>query len=170
MAPILTERSFDLITHSATQTLAVGEKLGQLLRAGDIICLQGELGSGKTCLTQGIGAGMRVSGTIHSPTFVFVSEHASVQAGPSLYHVDLYRISDYSEVYSLGLEDYMYGDGVTVIEWAERAYEILPPNRLWVTLSYTDFTKRTLIIEASGTRYLEMLLALKSILFGPRKP
>lgn len=170
MAPILTERSFDLITHSATQTFSVGERLGQLIRAGDIICLQGELGSGKTCLTQGIGTGMHVSGAINSPTFVFVSEHAPIQVGPSLYHVDLYRISDYSEVYSLGLEDYMYGDGVTVIEWAERAIEILPPNRLWVSLSYTDYTKRTLIFEASGARYLELLKMLREALFGPHRP
>lgn len=169
MAPILTERSFDLITHSAAQTLAVGEKLGQLLRPGDIVCLQGKLGTGKTCLTQGIGLGMHVSGTIHSPTFVFVNEHASLHSGPSLYHVDLYRISDYSEVFSLGLEDYMYGDGVTVIEWAERAIEVLPANRLWIALSYTDFTKRTLIIEATGERYMEVLTALRTCLFGPRK-
>jgi len=164
--PVRTERSFDIVTHSPEQTFAVGQKLGSLLRPGDVICLQGELGSGKTCLTQGIGAGMHVQGTINSPTFVFVNEHAPANDGPYLYHVDLYRIGDYSEVYSLGLEDYMYGDGVTVIEWAERAIEILPPYRLWVLLKHVSYTERLLLFEASGPRYVEILRALEQLLFA----
>lgn len=168
--PTRTERSFDIITHSPSETFAVGQALGSLLRPGDIICLQGELGSGKTCLTQGIGAGMHVQGTINSPTFVFVNEHAPANDGPYLYHVDLYRISDSSEVYSLGLEDYMYGDGVTVIEWAERAIEILPPCRLWILLKYMGYTERQLLFEASGARYSEILQALEALLCGAEGP
>lgn len=166
--PIRTEHSFDIVTHSPTETFAVGQALGALLRPGDIICLQGELGSGKTCLTQGIGAGMHVRGTINSPTFVFVNEHAPANDGPYLYHVDLYRISDFSEICSLGLEDYLYGDGVTVIEWAERAIDILPPCRLWILLKHMGYTERLLFFEASGPRYLEILRALETLLCGPK--
>jgi tRNA threonylcarbamoyladenosine biosynthesis protein TsaE len=167
LTPNATDGTFDLITHNPAHTHTVGKALGGLLQAGDVVCLQGNLGSGKTCLTQGIGAGMHVSGTINSPTFVFVCEHPPLRSGPYLYHADLYRISDVSEVFSLGLEDYMYGDGVTVIEWADRALEALPPQRLWVTLTYTDETERTMRFEAAGARYLDLLAAFKGLLSGP---
>jgi tRNA threonylcarbamoyladenosine biosynthesis protein TsaE len=166
LTPILTEHAFDIITHSAAQTFALGKRLGRLLQPGDVICLEGDLGSGKTCLTQGIGAGMQVLGTINSPTFVYINEHACRHAELYLYHVDLYRIRDFSEAFALGLEDYMYDDGVTVIEWAERASEILPQERLWISLSYIEFTKRSLIFEAAGERYIAVLQALKEDLFG----
>jgi tRNA threonylcarbamoyladenosine biosynthesis protein TsaE len=166
LTPILTENAFDIITHSAAQTFALGKRLGRLLQAGDIVCLEGDLGSGKTCLTQGIGAGMQVLGTINSPTFVYINEHATRDSEIYLYHVDLYRIRDFTDAFALGLEDYMYDDGVTVIEWAERASEILPQERLWVSLTYIEFTKRSLVFEASGERYTALLRALKEDIFG----
>ncbi len=168
MSPILTERTFDIITHSSAQTFRVGEHLGHLVQPGDVICLQGELGSGKTCLTQGIGAGLHMPGPISSPTFVFINEYQPSQPGPYLYHVDLYRIEDPIEAVALGLEDYMYGDGVTVIEWAERAREVMPAERLWVTLSFLDYTKRCLLFEAVGDRYEKMLSLLRAE-FYPRR-
>ena len=166
MNPILTEHAFDAVTHSPAQTYAVGERLGQLLRAGDVVCLQGDLGTGKTCLTQGIGAGLQVVGVINSPTFVFVNEYPPAHRGPYLYHVDLYRVADYLDVISLGLEDYLYGDGVTVVEWADRAREIMPRERLWITLIYTDHMKRTLIFDAVGDHYVEIVSALKEGIYG----
>ena len=166
MTPILTERSFDVISHSASQTFRIGECLGGMLQSGDVICLQGNLGMGKTCFTQGIGRGLAVEGVINSPTFVYISEHAPSRSGPYLYHVDLYRIQDYTDAFALGLEEYMYGDGVTVIEWAERAQEIIPSERLWVTLDYLDYTKRSLIFEATGDRYLALLKKLRTAVFG----
>ena len=169
MTPILTDHSFDIISHSPAQTLRIGERLGRLLRAGDVVCLQGELGTGKTCLTQGIGAGLGVGGTISSPTFVFIEEHGSLATGPFLYHVDLYRLDDASAILALGIEDYLYSDGVTVVEWAERAREIMPRERLWITLSYLEYTKRTLLFEAVGARYMELLASLRAELFA-RKP
>jgi len=138
------------------------------LRAGDVICLQGELGTGKTCLTQGIGAGLNVTGVINSPTFVFVNEYRPASPGPCLYHIDLYRISDRIEILSLGLEDYIYGNGVTVIEWADRAREVIPHDRLWVTLDYTDHMKRSLVFEATGERYREIVEALRHDVYGGR--
>ena len=169
MSPILTGQSFDIITHSPDQTFRVGERLGHLLKPGDVVCLQGNLGSGKTCLTQGIGAGLEVSGVISSPTFVYVSEHAPAGCGPYLYHVDLYRIKDYWDALASFFEPYMYGDGVTVIEWADSAMEIMPDERLWVTLTYLDYTKRTLLFEAKGGHHVETLSALKEELYGRKK-
>jgi len=169
LAPILKDHSFDIVTHSPTQTLQIGERLGRLLQPGDVVCLQGDLGTGKTCLTQGIGAGLRVEGTISSPTFVFVNEHPPLHTGPYLYHVDLYRIEDMTAVFGLGLEDYMYGDGVTVIEWAERAREMVPREHLWIMLGYLDYAKRTLLFQATGEHYVQMLVELRNELF-PRKP
>jgi len=169
VSPILTDRSFDIITHSPEQTHRIGERLGSLLKPGDVVCLEGNLGSGKTCLTQGIGAGMKVSGIITSPTFVYVNEHAPVDSGPWLYHVDLYRIRDHGDALAFGLEDYVYGDGVTVIEWAEYATEIMPDERLWVTLTYLDYTKRSLLFEAQGEHYMEIMLVLKNELYRRTK-
>jgi tRNA threonylcarbamoyladenosine biosynthesis protein TsaE len=149
-----------LETDNPDATRAIGRCLGQLLEPGDVICLQGDLGSGKTCFTQGIGAGMGVAEVINSPTFVFVNEHAPLNAGPYLYHVDLYRMCDLNEVLSLGLEDYMYGDGVTVIEWADRASEMMPAQGLWVHLAYRDFTVRRLTLHGAGQRSAALLQAL----------
>ncbi|MHB1294270.1 MAG: tRNA (adenosine(37)-N6)-threonylcarbamoyltransferase complex ATPase subunit type 1 TsaE [Anaerolineae bacterium] len=161
---MLTAQSFEIVTHSPEHTYRVGEALGRLLRSGDVVCLQGDLGSGKTCLTQGIGGGLCVAGTISSPTFVFIAEHQPCRNGPYLYHVDLYRIDDPAEVLSLGLEDYMYSNGVTVIEWAERALDFIPLERLWVTLSYIDDTRRSLRFEAQGPRYARLVAALEAAL------
>ncbi|MFH1086062.1 MAG: tRNA (adenosine(37)-N6)-threonylcarbamoyltransferase complex ATPase subunit type 1 TsaE [Chloroflexota bacterium] len=169
MSPVLTEHSFDIVTHSAAQTFRVGERLGRLTLPGDVICLNGDLGAGKTCLTQGIGAGLRVQGTITSPTFVYINEHVADDAQTYLYHVDLYRIRDYADAFALGLEDYIYDDGVTVIEWADRAIEIMPPDRLWISLTFVEYTKRTLLFEASGERYVQLLRALKEDLFGHKR-
>jgi tRNA threonylcarbamoyladenosine biosynthesis protein TsaE len=107
-------------------------------------------------------------GPISSPTFVFINEYQPSQPGPYLYHVDLYRVKYPIEAVALGLEDYMYGDGVTVIEWAERARDIMPVERLWVTLSFLDYAKRSLLFEATGDRYLKMLALLRTELY-PRK-
>jgi tRNA threonylcarbamoyladenosine biosynthesis protein TsaE len=168
VSPILTAHAFDAVSHSPAQTFAIGERLGKLLGPGDVVCLQGELGTGKTCLTQGIGAGLGVAGIINSPTFVFANEYPSSSGGPYLYHIDLYRVSSFAEVLGLGLEDYIYGDGVTVIEWADRAVEVLPPERLWVTLDYTDHMKRTLIFEAIGDHYNDIVDSLKRAVYGER--
>jgi tRNA threonylcarbamoyladenosine biosynthesis protein TsaE len=168
VTPILTAGAFDIITHSASQTFHLGERLGHLLQAGDVLCMQGDLGSGKTCLTQGIAVGLGVSGTVSSPTFVLINEYPPRDKGPCLYHVDLYRIESSAEAFALGLEDYIYDEGVTVIEWAERAKDIMPAERLWISLCYMDYSKRSLLFEAAGQRYQELLAALKAEL-SPRK-
>lgn len=154
---------YQIITRSPEETKLVGEMLGRLLGNGSVVCLRGELGSGKTCLTQGIGQGMNVCGAIHSPTFVFINEHPPKSSGPCLYHVDLYRVQDLADVLALGLEEYMYGNGVTVIEWADKAGELLPAERLWVTLSHLNDHCRRLKFEAQGSAYLATLLSLREM-------
>jgi len=166
VSPILTKGTIDVITHSAKQTQALGQRLGGLLRPGDVVCLQGELGSGKTCFAKGIGAGLGVESVVHSPTFVLINEHAVPTLGARLYHVALYRLSGCQEALAMGLEDLFYGDGIVVIEWAERVDEILPPSRLWVQFTYLDDTKRSLHVSADGERLRHVVDALQAQLTG----
>ncbi len=115
---------------SVERTRHLGALLGGLLAPGDVLLLQGELGAGKTALTQGIGAGMGIHGVINSPTFTILKAYAG---SLTLYHFDLYRIEDPEEVYSLGFEDYFSGDGVCVVEWAERGESAATAAAPWPT-------------------------------------
>jgi tRNA threonylcarbamoyladenosine biosynthesis protein TsaE len=166
LTPILTNDSLDFISNSAEQTRRVGERLGRLLHSGDLICLEGDLGAGKTCLTQGIGRGLRVGSAITSPTFIIVNEYQLPERSYKLYHVDLYRLETAAEAQATGLEELFFGDGICVIEWAERVREILPADRLWVTLRYVDETKRGLQFEAHGERFHELLDRFRQDTFG----
>jgi len=112
------------------ETRNLGERLGKELRRGDIVLLSGELGAGKTCLTQGIGRGLLCSAQVNSPSFVLMNEYAGRE---TLYHVDLYRIEDVEELDELGLWDYAE-KGVLVIEWPERGAELIPGDGLVVEL------------------------------------
>jgi len=151
-----------LISHSAIHTRRIGECLGRLLEHGDVICLEGNLGTGKTCLTQGIGRGLGVTSAVTSPTFVIIGEYPLPAHGRRLYHIDLYRVHTNAETRALGLTEYLYGDGICVIEWAEQAMDILPAHRLWITLRHLGDTKRKLGFHASGKRYTDLLQR-----FGP---
>ena len=165
--PILDRHTLDLISHSPAQTRRFGERLGGLLQAGDLICLEGGLGTGKTCLTQGIGRGMGVAEPITSPSFTLIAEYRPPAPAPVLYHVDLYRLQTaVEEARAMGLEDYLLGDGVCVIEWAERAEPILPKERLWVALRYVDQSKRGLMMRATGARYDELVQQFRLSAFG----
>jgi tRNA threonylcarbamoyladenosine biosynthesis protein TsaE len=165
--PILDEHTLDLISHSPAQTRRFGARLSALLQAGDLICLEGGLGTGKTCLVQGIGQGMGVVEPITSPSFTLIAEYRPPAPVPVLYHVDLYRLHvPVEEARALGLEDYMLGDGVCVIEWAERAEQILPEERLWIVLRYVDQSKRGFLIRATGARYDDLLRRFRMSAFG----
>jgi tRNA threonylcarbamoyladenosine biosynthesis protein TsaE len=166
VTPILTENSLDFISHSAEQTRRVGERLGRLLHSGDVVCLEGDLGAGKTCLTQGIGRGLGVSAAITSPTFIIVNQYQLPERGRTLYHVDLYRVETAAEAQATGLEELFFGDGICVIEWAERVREILPLDRLWVILRHVDETKRELRFEAQGERFHALLDRFRQDAFG----
>jgi tRNA threonylcarbamoyladenosine biosynthesis protein TsaE len=128
------ERSVELSTASEEETRRVGERLGRALRQGDIVLLSGDLGTGKTCLTQGIGRGLECNGQVNSPSFVLMNEY---DGRAKLFHVDLYRIEDVEELDDLGLWDYAER-GVLVIEWPERGADLLPGDGLVVELRYGD--------------------------------
>ena len=143
-----------LRSHSARETARIGSALGQYAEAGDVFLLSGELGAGKTCLTQGIAKGMGVDEYVRSPTFVLVSVH---QGRLPLYHIDIYRLDEVAEVVDLGLEEYLAGDGVSVIEWASKALEVFPQPYMLVTLTYEGENERLIQLEAMGERCESLL-------------
>lgn len=146
---------FSVITSSPEQTRRIGELLGARLGPGDTVCLYGDLGAGKTSLSYGIAQGLEVQTRyITSPTFTFVNEYAG---RAPFYHIDLYRLKDPGELENIGFEEYIDSDGVTVIEWAERAENALPVERLSVYLSFVSENSREIGFLAEGERYEKML-------------
>jgi len=150
----------NIISKSPEQTQRLGEELGRLAQPGDLFLLVGGLGAGKTCLTQGIAWGLGVEGYATSPSFVVINQY---RGRLPLYHIDLYRIDTTEEVIELGLEDYLYGGGVCVVEWAEKALAMLPAEHLLIEMSFLSDTSRSLSLKARGQRYLEMLAQLNNI-------
>lgn len=155
------EGRFQIISHSPEETQAIGRILGSSAEAGDIFLLVGGLGAGKTCLTQGIVWGLGVDEYARSPTFVLVSQY---QGRLTLYHMDLYRLDTIDEIADLGLDEYLFGDGVCVVEWAEKAAELFPEQHVLVRLDYIDETSRRLTLTGSGVRHDKLIAALKSAL------
>jgi tRNA threonylcarbamoyladenosine biosynthesis protein TsaE len=152
-----------LRSDSAARTRKLGEALGELLQPGDILLLTGDLGAGKTTLTQGIGAGMGVRSVINSPTFTLLKEH---DGRLPLHHFDLYRLDSPNEIYTLGFDEYFQSGGVSIVEWAERGEPQepgeLPPwpeNALRIQITATGPRSRLLRLSASGARGAELARA-----------
>ena len=129
------ENTFSLISESPIDTIRIGEILGQLLDKGDVVLLSGDLGAGKTCLTQGIVKGLDSKDIARSPTFVIVAEYAGRFP---IYHMDLYRLDQMQGVDDLYLDEYLYGDGVCLIEWPPKDDSILPVRSLLVEIDKVD--------------------------------
>ena len=144
-----------ITVHSATPgaTRKLGERVGPLLRAGDVVLLSGELGAGKTVLAQGIGRGLGVTDPIKSSSFVIMNEYDG--GSLRLYHADLYRLEDPEQVAELALEE-LAAKGVLVVEWPERALDEMPPEHLLLRLAYDGAKARTIEIESVGARYAEL--------------
>jgi len=146
----------EIRTFSQEETIEVRRKLGKLLQKGDIVCITGELGTGKTILTKGIAKAVGIGEHITSPTFTIVNEYEEGKF--PFYHFDVYRISDPEEMYEIGFEEYLYGDGIVVIEWADLIDDILPRENIWITIK-KDLTQgidaRVIQIEFSGEKYSE---------------
>lgn len=135
-------------TNSPAETLQFGAKLAYLLEPGDVLCLHGDLGAGKTHLVKGISRGLGIlEQLVNSPTFTLIHEY---QGRLPVYHFDLYRVKDVSELRDIGAEDYLYGTGVCVIEWPEIIENDLPPNAVHVTIKKINSTSRELTIRQSG--------------------
>ncbi len=128
--------------------------------------MEGTLGAGKTTFAQGVGQGLGIEDPIISPTFTLIREYGPVGDRPPLYHIDFYRLEHPAEVQTLGLDDYFYSNGVCVVEWPERAEEILPENRLWVEINTIGEMKRSLLIRAAGDGYRALLQEFRRITYG----
>ncbi len=164
--PILDQTVLEFMSGSPAQTMRIGERLGKLLRGGEVICLEGQLGAGKTRLAQGIGRGWGATDDLTSPTFTLIHELRRERDRARLYHVDLYRIDSEREAWLLGLTDLMDSSATVVIEWPERAPSLLPPDRLWIRLEFVDDTRRRLTFTATDAFHLHLLSALKKSAFG----
>ena len=119
-------------THSPEETFAVGKSLGEQAVPGQVICLDGDLGVGKTVFTQGFAEGLGIDGPVNSPTFTIVQVYEEGRL--PLYHFDVYRIGDVEEMDEIGYEDYFYGEGVALIEWSTLIEEIIPETAIQVTI------------------------------------
>jgi tRNA threonylcarbamoyladenosine biosynthesis protein TsaE len=143
-------------SHSVKNTLHLGGLIARELLPGDIICLFGDLGSGKTVLTKGIAAGLGIDEQeVNSPSFVLIREYN--QGRIPLYHFDFYRIDAAREISLIGYEEYFYGQGVCVVEWAQRLDGLLPPEYLKIELAAKGGTQRSLVFSALGQRYRKIL-------------
>jgi tRNA threonylcarbamoyladenosine biosynthesis protein TsaE len=145
-----------LISDSPEKTLQIGKKLAENLEKNDIICLFGELGSGKTALTQGIATGLGIKkDLVISPSFVIIRKYTGRML--SLNHFDLYRLRKTDDILALGYEEYFYDEAVTVVEWAERMKGLLPKEYLKIEFFIKGDTQRNLKLTAFGRRYQALL-------------
>ena len=150
----------EVISRRPEETQAIGRALGEHAGPGDVVLLEGELGSGKTCLTQGLLWGLGGLEYARSPTFVLVAQY---EGRLPLYHVDLYRLGGASEIDDLGLDEYLFGDSVCAVEWAEKAPGTYPRRHIKVELDYLSETSRRLTITTNGSRYDGAMAAVKSL-------
>lgn len=135
----------------------IAEKLGKLVNSGDIICMVGDLGAGKTTFIQALAVGLGVEDCVTSPTFVLINEY---DGRIPLYHFDVYRINHISEMEDLGYEEYFYGDGVCAIEWADLIEDILPHNYLRVEIRITGTKTRQICFAGTNDYYDGMIKEL----------
>lgn len=147
-------RLSELITSSPEQTQALGKALGAAARAGDVLLLEGSLGAGKTCLTQGIVWGLGGDEYARSPTFVLMAEYHSRL---TLYHIDLYRLEGIDEIEALGLDEYLRGEGVCVVEWADKARGLFPEEHMSIRLEILDETTRRIHLSADDERHRSLI-------------
>ncbi|MCA9408700.1 MAG: tRNA (adenosine(37)-N6)-threonylcarbamoyltransferase complex ATPase subunit type 1 TsaE [Candidatus Omnitrophica bacterium] len=140
-----------IISKNIEATQVLGKHLAKLLQAGDIVCLLGDLGAGKTALVKSIASGLKISPEkVQSPTFVLMNTY---EGKKPLYHFDLYRLDDLKEIALLGYEEYLYGDGIAAIEWAEKLGDLMPQEYLKIELKHQKDESRCIKIIGVGKRY-----------------
>lgn len=137
-----------LNSHSVAQTHAIGQRLAKQLQPGDVLLMLGDMGAGKSELTRGIAKGLGVTGYVTSPTFTILQVHD--EGRMPLYHFDWYRLSDVEELYELSMDEYLYGDGVSVIEWPSRAEEAIPEQYLEIELIPAGDDERIIELRPYG--------------------
>jgi tRNA threonylcarbamoyladenosine biosynthesis protein TsaE len=159
--------TLEIISQSALETQRIGKNLGELLLGGELILLDGQLGTGKTTFTQGLAKGMNIEAIVNSPTFTILKEYTQRRRERSshgekwrvlpLYHFDLYRLEDAEEINDLGFDEYFASNGVCIVEWADKVGDIWPAERLDIRLRMLDEAKRALLFIATGSQYCELL-------------
>ncbi len=165
--PVLDQFTFECLSHGEEQTQRLGARLGILLPAHVVIALTGTLGSGKTQFARGIGMGWGALQPLRSPTFTLVQEHRRAKDGDVLYHIDLYRIENGAGLQSLGLDEILEDDhSACIIEWADRAPELIPPDAIIVRFEMTNESKRHLTFSAKTAETWRVLLAFRKSAFG----
>ena len=162
--PILDARTLEFVSRSPEQTRRLGSRLGTLLEPGDVICLSGDLGAGKTTFVQGLAQGWGSLDMVSSPTFVLVNMYRRADGG-HLYHLDAYRLANALEAEDLDLER-MLEDGPLVVEWPERIQPVLPGNRLWISLRYLADEQRGMVFTSQGQHFDEVLVEFRKRVFG----
>lgn len=140
--------NFKVHTSSPEETMELAKRLGELLEPSSVITLEGDLGAGKTHFTKGLAKGLEVKRTVNSPTFTIIKEY---KGRMPLYHMDVYRVYEADE--DLGFDEYFYGDGVTVVEWASLIKEQLPAERLAIEIKHGGEDKREIFLYPNGDRY-----------------
>jgi tRNA threonylcarbamoyladenosine biosynthesis protein TsaE len=163
--PILDDRSLEFLSHSPEQTNRIGVRLGEMLKAGDVVCLAGDLGAGKTTLAQGIARGWGSLDPVTSPTFVLVNEYRRPDSA-TLVHFDAFRLENARQANALGFAELLEAGGPLLIEWPDRVEDALPEERLWITLTWVDPSRRALRLEAHGPRYEQLLRRFRKAAFG----
>lgn len=164
--PILDEFTLDYFSHSPEQTRRLGARLGGLLQRGDVICLAGDLGAGKTTFVQGVARGWGSLDAVSSPTFVLVNVYRRPD-GLTLSHLDAYRLGSADEAEDLDLLPLME-NGPVLIEWPERILEVVPREHLWVSLRWLADEQRGLLFKGTGKRYQQMVKKLQKSVYGGR--
>lgn len=151
---------FQKVTCSADETAALGRRIGTNLNEGDVLALLGELGSGKTCFTEGLARGLGVdeSYPITSPTFTLINEYPARFA---LYHFDAYRLADFSDLENLGYGEYISGNGVVVIEWAQKIMQDIPAYAFLVHFEYIDENKRKIVIKGLPDKMKKLVQGIR---------
>lgn len=149
----------EILLKGLEKTEEFGIRLGKLLNPGDIVCLNGDLGAGKTTLTKSIGLGLGVDDYITSPTFALINEY---EGRMPVYHFDVYRLENVEELYDLGFDEYFYGRGVSIIEWADKIEKLIPKERIVLDIKKgIDIDERRINITVYGNRYKDILKELE---------
>jgi tRNA threonylcarbamoyladenosine biosynthesis protein TsaE len=148
-------------TSKTSETIRTGKRLGHLLQSGDVVALVGDLGTGKTQFIKGLAEGVGVGKAtyVSSPSFTLINEYPG---RIPFYHIDLYRLESEKEAEGLGLEEYVRGNGITAIEWADKISSLLPDELLWVQIHYTGEHSRTIEITPKGKRYEAIVMELQT--------
>jgi len=136
--------SSNVVTYSPEETIALGQRMAGMLKAGSVLAMQGGLGSGKTCLAKGIALGLGITETLTSPTYTIISEYPST---PPLYHIDAYRLNNFEDFEQIGGSELICGGGISIIEWSGRIEESLPENTITINIEITGPLSRLIKIK-----------------------